>query len=90
MIGEAHSHQDARHGLCQISVIKIQVNKISKKSALYFDDEDLIDHDAIDKINHINQFKKDIPTIVTESTEDKVSLNQLNYYNTLRRISEKK
>jgi hypothetical protein len=65
-------------------------SNVNKKSALYFDDEDLIDHDAIDKINHINQFKKDIPTIVTESTEDKVSLNQLNYYNTLRRISEKK
>jgi len=63
---------------------------VIKKSELYFDEEDLIDNEAIDKINHVNQFKKIIPTIVTEKLENRINLNQINYYDTLRRINEKK
>jgi hypothetical protein len=62
----------------------------NKKSSLYFNEEDFIDSEDTSKVNHVNQFKKTIPNIVTESSEDKISLNQLSYYNTLRRISEKK
>jgi len=65
-------------------------DSIEKKSELYFDDNDLVNEEQQDKIHHINQLNKTIPTIVTKSLEDKVNLNQLNYYDTLRKINEKK
>jgi len=72
-----------------VSINEEKDTSFNRKSELYLDDEDLIDHEAIDKVNHVNQFKKIIPSIVTERLEDKVSLNQSSYYDTLRRIDEK-
>ncbi|WP_316354870.1 DUF6468 domain-containing protein [Candidatus Trichorickettsia mobilis] len=40
--------------------------------------------------DYANQFKKFLNNIVTKKTDDGITLNQLNYYDSLRRVSTKK
>ncbi|WPY00598.1 hypothetical protein Trichorick_00479 [Candidatus Trichorickettsia mobilis] len=42
------------------------------------------------KADYANQFKKFLNNIVTKKADDGITLNQLNYYDSLRRVSTKK
>ena len=67
-------------------------NEESKKPNSRFNDEDFAKEALVDspKVNYKNHLKTFFTNIVTKDTETNVNLNQVSYYNTLRKIKPKK